>query len=154
MREIDVQGVRYHVDELDRIIKRRGKGFLKSFADKDGYLKYAFTAPGNKTYNISVHRFVQELYNGPIPNGLTIDHIDNDKLNNKIGNLQLLSAEANARKGNVKRWICVSPAGVEYQVAGLVEFCKEHDIKVNRLREVARGYKNRTQHKGWKCYVN
>ena len=38
-----------------------------------------------------LHRYVWEKYNGVIPNGYDVHHVDHDKSNNDIGNLQLLS---------------------------------------------------------------
>lgn len=35
------------------------------------------------------HRVCWELINGPIPTGMTIDHIDHNPLNNRISNLRL-----------------------------------------------------------------
>ena len=51
-------------------------------------------------YRFFVHAIIiiaQEL----CPVDITIDHIDGNKLNNKPSNLQLLTREENARKGNV-----------------------------------------------------
>lgn len=48
-----------------------------------------------------VHRLVYEAFHGPIPFGLTVDHIDSEKLNNRLENLQLLTREENTRKGNI-----------------------------------------------------
>lgn len=36
-----------------------------------------------------VHRIIWELHNGSVPDGLTIDHINRDKLDNRIENLRL-----------------------------------------------------------------
>jgi hypothetical protein len=44
------------------------------------------------------HRVVWEMHNGPIPPKMVVDHIDGDKKNNKISNLQLLSNKDNCRK--------------------------------------------------------
>ena len=44
------------------------------------------------------HRIIWIMHNGNIPEELTIDHIDNNKLNNKIENLQLLTRVANVKK--------------------------------------------------------
>src|SRR5258708_4095523 len=38
-----------------------------------------------------LHRSIWELINGPIPDGFHIHHIDGNKLNNNIENLQCLS---------------------------------------------------------------
>lgn len=35
------------------------------------------------------HRIVWEMHYGPVPEGLTIDHIDRDKANNRLDNLRL-----------------------------------------------------------------
>jgi hypothetical protein len=46
------------------------------------------------------HRIVWEHFNGTIPDGMVIDHHDNDVLNNKINNLRLKSSGDNIRKAN------------------------------------------------------
>lgn len=60
----------------------------------DGYWRVG----GQKEY---VHRIVWELFNGSIPDGLCIDHIDGDTSNNKIENLRLVTHKENMR--NAKR---------------------------------------------------
>ena len=50
-----------------------------------------------------LHRQVWVDNNGKIPDGLTIDHINNDKLDNRIENLQLLTRAENSAKGRVNR---------------------------------------------------
>ena len=45
---------------------------------------------------IYVHRLIYILVNGNIPEGMTIGHTDNDKSNNHISNLQLLSHRDNS----------------------------------------------------------
>lgn len=45
----------------------------------------------NATIRKRIHRYVWEYHNGEIPKGYEIHHIDYDKSNNDISNLQLLS---------------------------------------------------------------
>ncbi len=150
MRTITIHNRIYQITNNDLIIKRNGKGHIKSFPDKDGYLKYAFGNPSG-TYNITVHKFVWNLYFGEVPEGLTIDHKDGNKLNNHISNLQLLTSEENAVKGNARYWLVTNPEGVEFEVYNLSKFCRENGLHRTHMHEVARGYKNQTQHNGWKC---
>lgn len=50
-------------------------------------------------------------------------------------------------RSHAKTYIVTSPEGREYRVHGMAEFCREHNLSADVLREVAKGkYK---QHKGW-----
>lgn len=43
-----------------------------------------------------VHRVIWQMFNGEIPVGMQIDHIDGNPANNRIENLRLVSSEQNA----------------------------------------------------------
>lgn len=60
------------------------KGIRFTRDDKTGY--YA-----NSTIHKRMHVYVWEYYNGKVPKGYQVHHIDMDKSNNCIGNLQLLT---------------------------------------------------------------
>ena len=49
------------------------------------------------------HRLVYEVYNGEIPKGMLIDHIDNNTTNNNIDNLRLATRSENACNIKVKK---------------------------------------------------
>lgn len=73
---------------------------LTPVVKKNGYAHFSMSM-GYKSPNQTLcHRFVYEYFNGPIPEGLEVDHIDGDRLNNRLDNLQLLSPRENARKGS------------------------------------------------------
>lgn len=42
------------------------------------------------------HRVIWELVNGPIPEGMEIDHIDRCRSNNKVDNLRLVTSSENS----------------------------------------------------------
>ena len=52
--------------------------------------------PSQKRYY--VHRFVWECFNGVILEGKVIDHINNDKEDNRLCNLQLVTQQQNCKK--------------------------------------------------------
>ena len=81
-------------------LKRREKRILKLFKRRDGYIQFIF-CENNKKRIYLVHRFVYECFKDTIPKGMETDHIDGDKKNNSIFNLQLLS-----KKDNIKKSIC------------------------------------------------
>lgn len=66
----------------DKFLYFDGKRFTKD--EKSGYYL-------NSTMRIRMHRYVWEYYNGKIPEGFEIHHIDRDKSNNEISNLEMLS---------------------------------------------------------------
>jgi hypothetical protein len=45
-----------------------------------------------------VHRIVWIMFNGDIPDNLVVNHIDNNSLNNRIDNLELVSKRENSQK--------------------------------------------------------
>jgi len=44
----------------------------------------------------AVHRVIWEMFNGAIPDGMQVDHIDGNPENNKIENLRLVTSSQNA----------------------------------------------------------
>ena len=85
-------------------LKRREKKVLKLIKRRDGYLTFYF-CENNKKRHYYIHRFVFECFKGAIPKGMETDHVDGDKKNNSISNLQLLTKKENIRKSNCKKVI-------------------------------------------------
>lgn len=142
MTQVDLDGKVYEIDEHGNISKRRGKGFLKCFPDKDGYLKVTVRYNRSHTFNEALHRVVYRAFHGEIPENMTVDHIDSDKLNNHKDNLQLMPAVDNAIKGNARCWKVLSPIGEEFFVYNLEAFCREKFLRPDHMKS--------SQYKGWK----
>lgn len=62
-----------------------------------------------------------------------------------------LSPEHNQRKslGQKKCYVVINPDGVETQIRGIMDFCREHNLRYNKMVEVAQG--KRKHHMGWRC---
>lgn len=69
---------------------------------KDNRLHLVIKKDDGKLTSISYSKWVMENHLGrKLTKNETVDHIDNDPLNNDISNLQILSREDNARKAIV-----------------------------------------------------
>ena len=89
----------YAANEAGDVINIVKKDILKGQKKNNGYMactirKYA--QRGRKGYY--VHRFVWECFNGLIPDGKIIDHVDNIKDDNRLCNLQLMTQKENCKK--------------------------------------------------------
>jgi hypothetical protein len=90
---------RYEVSSLGRVRRvKRGQGVkklgvLKPNADRGGYL---WLRIGQK--HSLVHALVASAFIGPRPEGLEIDHIDGDKKNNAVSNLEYVTPAENKRR--------------------------------------------------------
>jgi hypothetical protein len=64
-----------------------------------GYFRITLGIPGHasRTKSVRTHRLVWTLANGPIPEGLQVNHKDHDKQNNRLGNLELTTQSENMR---------------------------------------------------------
>lgn len=63
----------------------------------NGYIVHTLNANGIKKH-VRAHRIVWMAVNGEIPDGYVVDHINNNKTDNRITNLQLLTPERNSTK--------------------------------------------------------
>lgn len=90
-----------HSNLIGREIMRRGR-IIKQGKTVRGYLQVTIKLNGVKTtfatHQLVYHSFVGK-YNSKIFN---IDHIDNEKTNNNLSNLQILSARQNSAKRSLQ----------------------------------------------------
>lgn len=86
----------YYCDDKGNVYNENGYK-LKLNDDGNGYLFFSKMTDG-KRKNMKVHRFVWEEFNGKIPQGYQIDHINNDKKDNRLDNLRIVTPKVNNRK--------------------------------------------------------
>ena len=71
---------------------------------KNGYLFCIVRKHGqNGQKGYYVHRFVYECFNGMIPDGEVIDHVNNIKDDNRLCNLQLMTQQENCKQSAKRR---------------------------------------------------
>lgn len=86
----------YQVSDLGRIRNARtGKIRVLSVQKlRGGYLQVGLSKDGRRKY-LRVHRVVWEAFNGPIPAGMHINHINENKTDNRLKNLNLMTPKEN-----------------------------------------------------------
>jgi hypothetical protein len=87
-----VRRIRWNGRTYDRPTK------LTPSVTKDGYLR-ARLCIGSECHRVtfSVHRLVMAAFVGPCPDGMVVNHIDGDKQNNTLGNLEYVTHKENVR---------------------------------------------------------
>ena len=70
-----------------------------------GYMQVSLRDDNGKQHFWQMHRLIWTVVNGEIPDDLTVNHINEDKLNNSISNLNLMTnAEQNVWGTRLKRF--------------------------------------------------
>lgn len=99
---IDGQETNYTISDVGEVYNRITKKQLKGTYKRNEYHTVQLIVNG-KAKSIMTHRLVAEAFL-PNPNNFPIvHHIDGDKHNNKINNLQWVTIEENAETGTAKR---------------------------------------------------
>ena len=83
----------YSISQNGDVFSNRGR--VKPFIKRGGYLEVYLRARGSKKHCF-LHRLVYESWVGPIPKGFEINHIDGDKANNLIDNLEAVTPSENS----------------------------------------------------------
>jgi len=118
----------YLIDKFGNIRSTKINGYKKGFINPYGYL-CVFLSKEGKVYNKLVHRLVYEAWKGKIPIDITIDHIDEDKKNNFLDNLQILSRSENVLKFHSER-------GRNRNIEGFVKIDNFDNYYINKDGEV------------------
>lgn len=73
--------------------------FVKGSQSKGGYIRIRLIDDNGIKCDWAVHRLVWTVVNGDIPEGMEVNHIDENKQNNSISNLNLLTKTENLNWG-------------------------------------------------------
>lgn len=100
--------------------KRKAGDPAGNVSHKGRYISMHATVNGVKHRHFA-HRVIWEMHNGKIPEGMCIDHIDGNGLNNRLNNLRITTLSGNHRnesipKNNRTGIVGVSPIKNSWQV--------------------------------------
>ena len=121
----------YAANKDGDIYSLKRKKIINKNKDSNGYLFFNICSKKlEKPKNYLQHRFVYEVFRGPIPHGFEVDHIFPVKTDNRIKNLQLLTHKQNVEKsknkaiistcikdGKERRFISIKKAAIELNIS-------------------------------------
>ena len=90
---------KYTITRDGKIFSNWGKHYMLGSPDRNGYLTICMRTKDKKSMVYLFHRVIWFYFNGEIPEGLEINHKDEDKSNNSLDNLELLTRPENIRYG-------------------------------------------------------
>lgn len=92
------------------------------------------------TLTFPVQRIVWAWFNGKVPAGMVVDHINNNKLDNNLNNLQLLTPQENLNKDKPSTRIlkCKLDRQLSYYTDKLEKYLYQYELaKKSGLQELA-----------------
>ena len=96
--QVSNQGRVKAIEHIDRAGKKRKEKYLKPSKSIDGYYRVALSKEGIRHTKL-VARIEYEAFYGPIPEGMQVNHINEIKTDNRLENLNLMTAKENNNWG-------------------------------------------------------
>lgn len=131
----------YTISDKGEIVNTNTNKELKGYIRKDGYV-VATLSKGSKKYKCYIHRLVAETFI-PNPNNLPqVNHIDEDKTNNCVSNLEWITPKDNCNYGtrNERQGLGHSKPIEQYDLEG--NFIKEWDSAAQIERDLGFNHSN------------
>ena len=126
------------------VINVKKNKIMSMIKNNCGYLFFGiYDKDLQKTKTNLQHRFVYEVFNGKIPSHLEIDHVNGNKTDNRVKNLQLLTHKKNIEKSKNKPIIstCIQ-TGEERRFDSIKKTCIELDISRSIICNICRNKKS------------
>ena len=91
-------------------------------------------------YKLQVHRVVYAWFRGEVPEDMVVDHIDTNKADNSLENLQLLTQDENMAKYSNDLKNTLIPCDLTKPRAYYEDLLKQHTQAAKELRAMLRYY--------------
>ena len=148
---------KYGASKDGEIINVKTERIIKMIKNSGGYLYFNICDKKLEKPKIYYqHRFLYEVFRGPIPRFFEVDHVNEIKTDNRIKNLQILSHKQNVQKsknkpiisiniknGKERRYISIRKAAIELGInAGNISniCCKRKSFKTATSKKDGKKY--------------
>ncbi len=112
------------------------------------YLAVQLSDTNKKRKFHSIHRLVAEAFVPNPDNKPQVNHLDEDKKNNRAHNLDWVTAHENQVHSKSLTWVFWAPWDDEVAIKGLNAFAKQYNLSTQCLQRLKNG--TQYQHKGWR----
>ena len=110
----------YEVSNYGKVRNVKTGRILKLGKSKNGYLRVGLHKNGKQKYFL-VHRLVAIAFIPNPDNKETVNHIDEDKTNNHVCNLEWMTQKENTRHSKCKKVLCIETGEVYDSMTEAVE---------------------------------
>lgn len=88
---------KYYCTKDGKVFNYQNNKEVVGYTKDDYYLYITIRSRSINRRDIRKHRMIYEYFNGNIPKGYVINHLDGDKQNNALSNLQMVTPKENAK---------------------------------------------------------
>lgn len=101
----------YQISEYGQVVSiRTGKELYKNYSGRKSHrYRSVQLFRAGKYYKLLLHKLVYFVFYGEVPDGYQVDHIDRNRFNNHVANLQLLESSANRARRQYNNCVSVEP---------------------------------------------
>lgn len=148
---------KYEICDDGRIYSKYWKKFIEGTETPDGYLRITLKTVDGRFDSFMWNRVIYYFFNGDIPENMFVNHVDEDKMNNSISNLNLLTHKQNCNWGTRNERISKSHTGKKNGPISEETRLKLSIAQINRMKkeeEKAKYYKPVWQYDLDGCLVN
>ena len=156
----DVEGFegRYSVTRCGKVyshsrVDSRGvlhKGrWLKPYLPEGSYAQVKLALDG-KTYTMNIHSLVAQAFLPNPDNLYAVNHIDEDKHNPHVDNLERCTSQYNSEFSLAVTCTFISPKGDPVCVTNLAAFCRAEGLDPSNISKLRTG--KQKSHKGWRLF--
>lgn len=126
----------YYISSLGRVYSKHTNNFRKPYKDTKGYLMVDYRNIANRRITKKIHRLVAELFITRHSENLIVNHIDGNKTNNHVSNLEWVTYKENTQhmlNNNLKKSFPNNLPNKEKPV-----LCVELNKEFNSMQEASR----------------